>query len=190
MKLSLTSLLGPVVVGPIVVGPVVCAAVVGALAVPAHAAPAAPEVPSTLVPPAGNQVFLEAHATGVQIYRCDAATGAWTLVAPRANLYADNGQLIGTHFGGPTWRARDGSYVTATKVDEVNLDPTAVNWLLLAMKTRSAGADGDRLAATTYIQRTATTGGRAPAASECDVTGEIAEIAYTADYHFWKATVA
>jgi hypothetical protein len=80
--------------------------------------------------------------------------------------------------------------VTATKVDEANLDPTAVNWLLLAKKTTSAGADGDRLAATTYIQRTATTGGRAPAASECDVTGEIAEIPYTADYHFWKATGA
>ncbi len=176
MKLILTSLLG--------------AAVVGALAVPAHAAPTAPEVPSTLVPPAGNKVFLEAHATGVQIYRCDAATEAWTLVAPRANLYADNGKLIGSHSGGPTWQARDGSYVTATKVDEANLDPTAVNWLLLAKKTTSAGADGDRLAATTYIQRTATTGGRAPAASDCDVTGEIAEIPYTADYHFWKATGA
>ena len=47
-----------------------------------------------------------------------------------------------------------------------------------------------RLTGTTYIQRTATTGGRAPAASECDVTGEIAEIAYTADYHFWKTTGA
>jgi hypothetical protein len=75
-------------------------------------------------------------------------------------------------------------------VDEVNVDPTAVNWLLLAMKTRSAGHDGDLLSATTFIQRTATTGGRAPAATECDVTGEIAEVAYTADYHFWKATGA
>jgi len=176
MKLSLSPLIGAVVFG--------------ALAVPAHAAPTAPEVPNTLVPPAGNKVFLEAHATGVQIYRCDAPAGAWTLVAPRANLYADDRKLIGTHFGGPTWQARDGSYVTATKVDEANLDPTAVNWLLLAMKTTSAGADGDRLAATTFIQRTATTGGRAPAANECDVTGEIAEIAYTADYHFWKATAA
>jgi hypothetical protein len=133
-------------------------------------------------------VFLEAHATGVQIYRCDTTTWAWTLVAPRADLFADNGKLIGTHFGGPTWQARDGSYVTATKVDEASLDPSAVNWLLLARKTSSAGADGGRLASTTYIQRTATTGGRAPAATECDVAGEIAEIPYTADYHFWKAT--
>jgi hypothetical protein len=159
-----------------------------ALAAPAHAGPTAPEVPAKLVPPAENQVFLVAHAEGVQIYRCD--TSAWTLVAPRANLYADNGKLIGTHFGGPTWQARDGSYVTASKVDEANLDPTAVNWLLLAKKTSSAGVSGDRLEATTFIQRINTTGGRAPAATECDVPGEIAEVEYTADYYFWKAIEA
>ena len=177
MKLSLTRLL---------------LAVIAALAVatPAHAGPASPAVPDKLVPAAGNKVYLVAHAVGVQIYRCDPATSAWTLVAPRANLYADGGNLMGTHFAGPTWQARDGSYVTATKVDETNLDPTAINWLLLAMKTRSAGADGDRLAATTFIQRINTTGGRAPAASECDVTGETAEIPYTADYYFWKAIEA
>jgi Protein of unknown function (DUF3455) len=177
MKLSLTRLL---------------AAVVAALALvaPAHAEPASPQVPGTLVPAAGNKVFLVAHAVGVQIYRCDPASGGWVLVAPRANLYADSGKLIGTHSAGPTWQARDGSYVTARKVAEANLDPAAIDWLLLEVRTRSAGADGDRLAATTFIQRTATTGGRAPAASECDVSGEIAEIAYTADYYFWKAIEA
>ena len=176
MKLSLTRLLVTVI-----------AAV--ALAAPAHAGPASPEVPDKLVPPAGNKVFLAAHAVGVQIYRCDPA-GTWTLVAPRANLYADNGKLIGTHSAGPTWQATDGSYVTASKVDEANLDPTAINWLLLKMKTSGAGADGDRLKGTTFIQRVATTGGRAPAAVECDVLGEIAEIPYTADYYFWKAIEA
>ena len=43
-------------------------------------------------------------------------------MAPRrsqANLYGDNGQLIGTHFGGPTWLARDGSLVKAQRVDGV-----------------------------------------------------------------------
>ena len=67
------------------------------------------------------------------------------------------------------------------------MDPTAVDWLLLAKKTTAPGPNGDRLTATTYIQRVDTTGGRAPAAGECDVTGETAEIAYTATYHFWKA---
>jgi hypothetical protein len=41
---------------------------------------------------------------------------------------------------------------------------------------------------TSYIQRIATTGGLAPAASTCDETtvGTIAEVPYTADYVFWK----
>jgi hypothetical protein len=171
MKVSLTRLIAAVIAA-------------SALAAPAHARPSSPEVPDKLVPPAGNQVFLVAHAKGVQIYRCDA--GAWTLVAPRADLYADNDKLIGTHFGGPTWQARDGSYVTASKVDEANLDPAAINWLLLKKRTSSAGSNGDRLAATTFIQRIATTGGQAPAAT-CHVPGETTEIPYTADSYFWKA---
>jgi hypothetical protein len=166
------------------------AVAVTALAGPAYAGPSSPEVPATLVPQAGNKVFLVAHAEGVQIYRCDAVTSAWTLVAPRANLYADNGKLLGTHSAGPRWEALDGSYVTAAKVDGVNVDPTAVDWLLLAKKTSAAGAEGSRLTDTTYIQRINTTGGRAPAASECDVTGETAEIDYTADYYFWKKDTA
>jgi hypothetical protein len=167
------------------------AAALGALAAPAQlaaASPSAPDVPGNLVPPQGNKLFLTADAEGVQIYRCDATTATWTLVAPRADLFAPNGTALGTHDAGPSWMARDGSLVTASRVDGVNMDPTAVDWLLLAKKTTAAGPDGDRLAATTYIQRVDTTGGRAPAAGECDVTGEIAEIPYTATYHFWKAT--
>jgi hypothetical protein len=162
-------------------------AALAALASPAYAGPASPDVPGRLVPPAGNKVFLVAHATGVQIYQCDTATHAWTLVGPRANLYADNGNLIGTHFAGPTWQARDGSYVTARRVDGVNVDPTAVDWLLLEKVTSSA-PQGGRLAETTYVQRIATTGGRAPSAAECDLPGETAESSYTADYYFWKAS--
>jgi hypothetical protein len=53
----------------------------------------------------------------------------------------------------------------------------------------AAGPDGDRLAGTEYIQRIATTGGLAPAASTCnaETAGDEAEIPYTADYVFWKA---
>ena len=108
-------------------------------------------------------------------------------MAPRAQLYAQNGKLTGSHFVGPTWVAMDGSYVVGRRVNGVNVDPTAIDWLLLEKDTSAAGADGDRLTATTYIQRINTTGGRAPAASECDETGETAEIPYAADYYFWKA---
>jgi len=159
-----------------------------AIAAPAYAGPSSPTVPNNIAPPAGHKVFLVTHAEGVQIYQCSVTTGAWTLQAPRAALYAPNGNVVGSHHVGPTWTATDGSYVVGRRVDGVNMDPTAIDWLLLAQDSSAPGADGDRLAATTYVQRVNTTGGRAPAATECDVAGETTEIPYAADYYFWKAT--
>lgn len=158
-----------------------------AMSAPAYAGPTPSDVPTELVPPAGNKVFLAVHADGWQIYRCDPGN-VWTLAAPSASLHGQNGKLIGTHYAGPTWQALDGSLVTATKEREANLDATAINWLLLRKKTSLAGADGARMVDTTWIQRINTVGGRAPAASECDVVGETAHIAYEADYYFWKGS--
>jgi hypothetical protein len=159
---------------------------------PAHAGPPEPEVPAAIEVPDGNKVFLVGHAVGVQIYRCEStSTGfAWGFVAPRADLYGDSGKLFATHFGGPTWEARDGSRVVAERVDGVTVDATAIAWLSLSTVDTSAGADGDRLVDTTFIQRTATTGGVAPATGECNAAtvGTSVEVPYTADYHFWKAT--
>ena len=172
------------------------AAIVAAVAaVPiAHAAPAVPDVPSTIAVPDGNKVFLVGHAVGVQIYQCNATvTGyAWGFLAPRADLYDDHGKPLARHFSGPTWQARDGSYVVGQVVDRATVDPSAIRWLLLTAASTASGSDGDRLAATTYIQRVATTGGLAPAAATCDAetSGTIAEVSYTADYYFWKATGA
>lgn len=155
-----------------------------------NAGPSDPEVPERIDVEDGNKVFLVGHATGVQIYRCNAgATGySWGLVAPRADLYGDNGKLIATHYGGPTWEARDGSKVTATRVDGVTVDPTAIPWLLLKA-TPTPGTEGSMLAETTFIQRTNTTGGLAPEPKTCKkaTVGNVAEIPYTADYHFWKS---
>ena len=149
-----------------------------------------PPVPERIQVEAGHKPFLLAHAVGVQIYACSATPNGpkWALVAPRADLYGDNGMLLATHFGGPTWQARDGSWVKAQRVDGVTVDPTAIPWLLLKATVKAAGPDGDRLAGTTYIQRLATTGGLEPAAAECDadVVGTEREIPYTADYRFWK----
>jgi hypothetical protein len=164
------------------------------LAQAANAGPAAPDVSSRIQPPAGHKVFLVGHATGVQIYSCNAGTTgySWGLVAPRANLYGDNGKLIATHFAGPTWQARDGSKVVGQRVDGVTVDPTAIPWLLLSKSSTSVGDDDDRLAHTTYIQRVATTGGLAPAAADCTAgsVGTRREIDYTAAYYFWKRTGA
>jgi hypothetical protein len=169
---------------------IVAAATVWPLAQVALAGPSVPDVPSEIRVADGNKLFLAGHAVGVQIYRCTATSSGfgWAFVAPRANLYGDNGKLITTHFGGPTWQARDGSSVVGRRVDGVTVDPTAIPWLLLSASA-TAGVDGDRLAGTTFVQRIATTGGLIPSADACNATtaGTTEEVPYTADYYFWKA---
>lgn len=153
----------------------------------AQAGPPEPVVPDSIEVPGGNKVFLVCHAVGVQIYSCNGVVCGFA--APRANLYDDKGKLINTHFGGPTWQAKDGSKVVGLlDAPPVTVDSTAVPWLRRAAASTAAGPDGDRLVATTYIQRIATTGGLAPPAADCNATtaGTVAQVPYTADYYFWK----
>jgi hypothetical protein len=153
----------------------------------ATAEPSAPDVPDGIAVEEGHKPFLIGHAEGMQIYRCNGAS--WALVAPRADLYGDNGKLIATHSGGPSWQATDGSKVVAQRTkDPITVDPTAIPWLLLEAKQVTAGPDGDRLARTTFIQRVATVGGLAPDPSTCtaETAGAEVEEPYTADYVFWK----
>ena len=175
--------------------------IVAALALPALAPVpvradqvTAPDVPDTIRVLDGSVPFLLGHATGTQNYTCQpsstSATGyAWTLVAPSATLVDDKGKLIATHYGGPTWQARDGSTVMGARVDGVTKSPDAIPWLLLRAKSPALGPDGgDRLTATTYIQRVNTTGGVAPATG-CDATtvGAAVNVPYTADYYIYRA---
>ena len=162
-----------------------------ALAIPSGSAGPVGAVPDALQVPSGHKLFLVGHAEGVQIYSCR-LTGSghgWVFVRPEATLTGDNGQLVTTHGAGPTWEARDGSTVLARRAkDAPSPVPGAIPWLLLESVSTSAGADGDRLAHTTYIQRINTTGGVAPATG-CDesTAGDVASVPYTADYHFFKA---
>jgi Protein of unknown function (DUF3455) len=167
---------------------IVAAAATLSLLPVAQAGPPSPTVPDEIQVLDGNKVFLVGHAIGVQIYSCNGST--WSFVAPRANLYGDNGKLIITHFGGPTWQAKDGSKVVGKLEASVTVDSTAIPWLRLAAASTAAGPDGDRLLDTTYIQRIATTGGLAPPAAECNAAtaGTRVEVPYTADYYFWKRT--
>jgi hypothetical protein len=168
------------------------ACLIAALA-PAGQALAHDPLPGAIAVPAGHKQFLKAHADGVQIYACNAtATGhAWGLVAPRADLYDKRGRVIGTHFAGPTWQAKDGSKVVAKRDAGVNVDPGAIDWLLLSAVSTAPGPrkHDDRLAGTTYIQRINTTAGLAPAAADCHAgtVGHRVEVPYTADYLFYKA---
>src|SRR6478609_2988917 len=116
-----------------------------------------------------------ARATGFQIYVC----------RPDAELFDEQGKLIGKHFGGPTWQLNDGSQVTgkmAAKADAP--DPKAIPWLLV---TVTGHAGSGKLSGVTSIQRVNTVGGLAPAAQECTAqSGEVEfKSSYSADYYFY-----
>ena len=159
----------------------------------AHAAsPAPPSVPAAIRVPAGHVPFLLGHATGTQNYTCQqTSTGfAWTLVAPAAKLVDEQGKEIVTHFAGPTWQAKDGSKVVGQLVERVDApNPDAIPWLLLRVTSATPGPDGgDRLTATTYIQRVNTTGGLAPK-NGCNAAnlGAARNVPYTSDYYFYRS---
>ena len=148
----------------------------------AQAGPPPPSVPDPIQVLDGSKVFLIGHAVGVQIYSCN-GTG-WSFVAPRANLFDDQGELIITHFAGPTWQAKDGSMVVGHAETSVSVDPTAIPGVRLSAASTTPGL----LGSTVHIQRIATTGGLAPPPADCNATraGTVAEVPYTADYYFWK----
>jgi hypothetical protein len=152
-------------------------------------------VPDELQPPSGHKLYLVGHAEGVQTYSCQptAAGYGWVFVSPLATLTSDNGTFLTSHYAGPTWEAKDGSKVVGRRVAGAPSPTGAIPWLLLEAASTSAGpARGDRLVHTTYIQRINTTGGATPPAAECDASsvGTAANVPYTADYLFFKATGA
>jgi len=170
----------------------ICVAAAAAVAPQApHAAPAPPEGPTDIAVADGNKPFLVGHAVGVQNYTCTTVSGgfAWGPATPSADLYDDRGRVIVTHFGGPSWRAKDGSTVVGRRDRGVTVDPTAIQWLRLSADSSTPGPDGDRLVGTTFIQRIATVGGLTPAAEQCNeaTAGAAVPVPYTADYVFWKA---
>jgi hypothetical protein len=147
----------------------------------------ATDVPAVIQPPAGHKEFSYQHAVGVQIYACNGS--AWSFVAPRANLYNHRGKLKMIHFAGPTWQHKDGSSVVGQVVAPSPVAGT-IPWLLLSAKSTAPGPFGDKLTKTTYIQRINTTGGVIPAPETCNAAsaGTQAEVPYTADYVFFKAS--
>jgi hypothetical protein len=133
--------------------------------------------------PAGNKLYFHTSAEGAQIYRWDGT--AWAFVAPMAFLYDGDcdGDLVGYHYGGPTWEGESGSYVVGAVLKRVTPDPDAIPWLLLEAKETGGRGAFKRV---TYIQRVNTEGGKAPA-DPGDFVGEEAWVPYTADYYFYRA---
>jgi len=154
-----------------------------------HAAPDDPLDPRTYAPE--SKRFLTVYAVGVQKYRCQ-ANGTWLFTDPEADLYKTphTRKPIGSHFlnfasGRPVWQLKDGSSVEAARHAAAPGGAGNIPWLLLQSKVTTAGAEGDRLTETTWVQRLSTSGGVAPAGA-C-TPGDTDAVPYTADYVFWKA---
>lgn len=147
-----------------------------------------PAVPKSLEVPDGHTLLLVSKGVGDQIYNCrtnpnQAGKTEWTLTAPDAVLQDAYAEQIGTHFGGPTWLANDGSKVVGTLKERVAApDANAIPWLLLTAKSEGTGILGN----VTFIQRLHTKGGKAPATG-CDEAhvGSEVRVSYEADYYFY-----
>ena len=133
---------------------------------------------SSVEAPAGTELLFEATGEGSQVYTC--TDRHWVLKAPDAKLLDQQGQVIGTHFAGPTWRLLDGSEVKGKAIATRPAgDASSVPWLLVQAVPGSASG---KLANVLYIRRTETHGGAAPAKA-CDSGEE--RVPYTAKYSFY-----
>lgn len=150
----------------------------------------APDIPESLRPPADQYVYLEALASGVQIYECASKAGQpsvyeWTFRAPEAALANREGSAIGKHYAGPTWESVDGSTVVGeVKARDAGPSPSAIPWLLLAAKSTSGTGVFSHA---TSIQRVQTVGGNAPSeACSAENAKQVARVPYTATYYFYR----
>jgi|SRR5208282_3922136 len=141
--------------------------------------PAQPASVSIEAPP-GAKLLLEAKGDGAQVYTC--ADAHWVLKGPDAKLLDAQGQVIGTHFAGPTWRLNDGSEVKGKMIaSQPAPDGKSIPWLLVGAVP---GSQSGKFVTVAYIRRTETTGGVAP--KEACTTGEL-PVPYTAKYSFYAA---
>jgi hypothetical protein len=151
----------------------------------------APVAPENLKVPATQTLTVVAHASGAQIYECNAsktdpARFEWVFKAPEAELFDNAGKKIGKHYAGPTWESDDGSKaVGQVKTSDAGPDVNAIPWLLLTAKS----AEGNGIFGKTQsVQRVKTVGGKAPA-DGCNQAqlGKVARVPYRATYNFYVA---
>lgn len=148
-----------------------------------------PEVPAAVRAPDGQAAYIEAFATGVQIYECTLkpdSTFEWVYKAPEATMVDRAGQDLGKHYAGPSWESVDGSIVVGeVKGRDPGPDPNAIPWLLLTVKKR----DGlGVMSSVLNIQRINTVGGLPPPPQTCSggTVNRQARMPYKATYYFYR----
>ena len=146
----------------------------------------APDVPDTIaVDPDNNKVHFHGFGVGFQVYTWNGTS--WGTAVPDATLFDEDGNVVASHFAGPTWRSNSGSETAgALPPAAVIMDTNSIPWLrLAAVEDRTHGPG--IFAETTFIQRVNTTGGKAPSANGTFI-GQVARMPYTADYFFYRHT--
>jgi hypothetical protein len=139
--------------------------------------------------PAGARPILEVRGDGVQIYACaQTAQGLkWVFKAPEAKLLDGSGNVVGSHFAGPSWKFMDGGGVQGELIaSRPSPDAGSVAWLLLRAKAGTAAGSFSKVA---FIRRSQTHGGAAGSAGcqgESDL-GKLDRVPYTATYTFYSA---
>ena len=91
-------------------------------------------IPEQIKPPGGSSPILTVHAKGDQIYQCslDGGTYSWQINAPDAQLFDDQGQIVGNHYSGPIWEYKEGSRVVGRVINKVDIAPdSSISWLLV-----------------------------------------------------------
>ena len=141
----------------------------------------APEVPDAIKVDDGHKVHFHGFGVGFQIYTWNGAS--WGTAVPDATLFDEDGNVVSDHFAGPSWKSNSGSLVVGKLPPKaVIVDTNAIPWLRLeALTTEGPGV----FAATTFIQRVNTTGGKAPSENGTFI-GQVANAPYTADYFFFR----
>lgn len=154
----------------------------------------APKVPDSLKVPDSQQLIFALRGIGIQVYECRSVQSAphgyaWVFLRPSATLFDRNGNVIGKHYSGPTWEARDGSKVVAQVVTQKEGEASdAVPWLLLRVKEASGQGIFNLISS---IQRLNTVGGEAPqhGCSRPEQAGKEIHIPYRADYYFYASKI-
>lgn len=147
-------------------------------------------IPFDVAVPEGSTRVATFYAEGVQRYKAQEVAGLpgiyqWVFVGPRADLYAHNNKLVGTHGSGPHWTLSAQDSIFGQHFAPARTAPSSnagsIDWLLLKPKAgiTPTGIFQD----VTFIQRIATEGGKAPALPPLNLT-DVAEVPYKAVYRF------
>jgi hypothetical protein len=137
--------------------------------------------------PDGMAGVMRLHGEGVQSYDCrkSPAGYGWAERQPEALLTDADGHIRAHQGTGPIWTAADGSEVAGQAIATIPAPRRdAIPWLVL----RAVSPNGEHiLDGVTYVLRTETVGGVAPAEGcDQDHDGAVANVPYEATYTFLR----